>query len=138
MASAISDWLEKALLDHTFNVSAFTASTLFYMALFSGTPGEDGLNNEIAGSGTYGGYVRREVKFANAATLGIGQIVSSSACEFVAATDNWGPVTHAGIFDSAITAAGNCMFKGSLLNARTVNTGETFRFASGDVKASLG
>lgn len=126
--AAISDYLEDALLDHVFNATPYTSPVQVFVGLFTTATSDTGGGTEVSG----GGYVRQAASFGPASN---GQVVTDADITFPVATGNWGIVTHVGLYDAL--AAGNLLFHGSLVAARTVNTGDTFKFNAGDLVAAL-
>ena len=138
--SALSDYLEGELLDHIFNAAFTTTANDTFVALFTATPSDAGGGTEATG----GSYARKEVNpnggaaptWALATVDGIGYVVdNASDITFVTATASWGTITHFGIFD-AVTA-GNLLWWGALDASKTVGSGDTFKFSTGDLNLRL-
>jgi hypothetical protein len=99
-------------------------TTTCYVSLHTADPGDSG-GSEVTG----GSYARvGPVTFANA---GSNPTVSSNTAilTFNAATAAWGMVTHFGTWDAA--SAGNFRGSGAVNTPKTVNNGDTARFAAG-------
>ena len=126
--SAMSDYLENAVLDHVLRNTAYTAPTTVYVALFTTSPGESGSGTEVSG----GAYVRKAVTFGAAAS---GQISNSLDLEFDQATASWGTVSHIGIMDAS--TAGNLLFHGALAVSKAIDSGDIFRIVTGELTVSL-
>lgn len=133
--SALSNYLEQKLLDLVFNKQAYSAPDT-YVALFTDDPTDAGTGTEVSG----GSYARELVDenggssptWNMAAVDGVGYVVDNAAnIEFTQATGSWGTITHFGIFD-AVTS-GNLLFHGALDASVAITTGQTFRFAAGDL-----
>ena len=127
--AALSNYLENALINHVLRNSALTSPTTVYVALFTSDAGEleaGTLTNEVSG----GSYARQAVTFGaptNGATSNTGAV---SFTDMPAGT-----VTHAAIMDAS--TAGNVLFHAALTQSKTLNAGDTFTLASGDLDASL-
>jgi hypothetical protein len=98
-------------------------TTTAYVSLHTADPGDTGAN-ELSG----GAYARLgPVTFANA---GSNPTVASnsSVLTYAAATAAWGMITHFGVWDAA--TVGNFRGSGALTTPKTVNSGDTARFAA--------
>jgi hypothetical protein len=130
--SAFSDYLEDALLDHILRNTAYATPGLqVWVALFDGDPGESGVGaTECAMTG----YARQQVTAWNAPG-GTGATANTNVITFGPCTA-LGPFAVAGfgIFDA--NAAGNCLFHGTTTN-RTINNGDSYEYAAGDLDVAL-
>lgn len=104
-----------------------------YVGLFTAAPGETGGGTEVAG----GSYTRPVMAFAAATTDGSNVTSAANSAEvlFAEATADWGTITHVAIFTAAV--AGDMLWYAPLAVARTVLTGDQFRFAAGSVSTSM-
>ena len=102
--SALSNYSEKALLDHLLGTATFTKPTTVYVALFTASDStgdtlenlEQGiLTNEVAGNG----YSRQTATF-NAVTLGTGSTTNSGNITFTASGGAFGTIVAVAIMDS--------------------------------------
>lgn len=126
--SALSNFLENELLDHSLGVGSYTMPVAVYLALFTSDPTDAGSGTEVSGSG----YARQAVTFTAASG---GATSNSSAETFTASGGNFGTVTHFGIFDAS--SAGNLLWHGALLASKSINDGESLTFAIGDIDITL-
>jgi len=129
MASAITDYLEDALLDHVMGVTQLASGTTVYAGLCSANPTDTGAVGEIAG----GAYARTALTFGSASTGGT--ITNTADTTFPTATASWGTITHSVIWDAS--TGGNALFQGALASSKAVGNGDTFKFASGNVSVTL-
>lgn len=130
MAGSFSDYLENAILNHIFKVSAFTQPTNLYVALFTVAPSDAGGGTEVSTSGT--NYAR---KVANGwTTSSAGATENSAAITFNQATASWGTIVAFGIFDSL--SGGNLLAWGTVTN-KLIESGDTAEFASGALDITL-
>lgn len=132
--SALSDYLENALIDHIFRNSTFSRPANIYIALFTAAPSDSGGGTEVSG----GSYARQAV--ATGASSGWdaasgGATANTSTVTFPTATANWGTITHIGLFDAS--SAGNLLFHGALTASKVVNSGDIFRINAGDLDITL-
>lgn len=127
--SAISNYLENALLNATLRNTTYTSPAVVYAGLFTSDPTDAGTGTEVSG----GSYARKAITFA-APSNGV-TTNSAVACEFDQATGSWGTITHFGIFD-ALTS-GNLLYHGELTVSKTISSGDVFRFATSSVSVTL-
>ena len=94
-----------------------------YVSLHTADPVDTGAS-EVSG----GAYARQgPTTFANAGNNPT--VASNSAIiTFPAATAAWGTITHFGVWDAA--TAGNYRGSGAVTTPKTVNSGDTARFAA--------
>ena len=142
--SAMSNYLENALVDQLFRgQSAPTTSTL-YVGLLTAAPNDAGGGTEVSG----GSYARVSVSssLANwAGTQSAGSTVASSgtggqtsnnaAITFPTPTAGWGTVTHFGIYDAS--TSGNLLFYGELTIAKTINEADTVTFPAASLSITF-
>jgi hypothetical protein len=127
--SAISNYLENALLNATLRNTSYTSVATVYAALFTSDPTEAGTGTECTGTG----YARKAITFA-APSNGV-TTNSAAACEFDQATGTWGTLTHFAIFDALTT--GNMLYYGALTTSKTISNGDVFKFATSSVTVTL-
>jgi len=127
--SAISNYLENALLNATLRNTTYTSPATVYAALFTTDPTDAGTGTECTGSG----YARKAITFA-APSNGV-TTNSAAACEFDQATGAWGTITHFAIFDALTT--GNMLYYGALTASKTIASGDVFKFATSSVSVTL-
>jgi hypothetical protein len=124
MAGNITNYLETRLLDHSINNVDTGASGV-----------------EVSG----GSYARVNVLTGNAGGHFFGSAASadpstsSNAADIVfpTATANWGTIVGVGILDSTTTGAGNLLWVGNLTASKVVNTGDVFKFLTGQLVLTL-
>lgn len=125
--SSFSDYLENALLNHTFRNTALTSPTTVYLALYTAAPTDAGGGTQVSG----GGYARQAITFG--APSG-GAISNTVAVSFTASGAAYGTVVAVGIFD-AVTA-GNLLAWDDITSA-VINDGDTINFPIGDIDITL-
>ena len=138
--SAMSNYLEKKVLDHILNVTAYTAPSTLYVALFTGTAADvkgrleaGTLTDEVGDSNA---YARETVTF-NAATSGAGTTTNDGDVEFPAASGSWGTITCVAIMDSGTHGAGNVLVYGELGVAKTITSGDIFKIPDDEITITL-
>ena len=135
MSNSGSNYVEEKTLQFWLRANADTISapSTVYVGLHTGDPGEDGTANELVGNG----YSRTAGSFGNVSVIGdVVSITNNAAIDFGPATASWGSVTHMSIWDSA-SGSTNCLFKGALSAAKTVDTNDSFRFANGNLTVTM-
>ena len=99
------------------------SSNFYYLALFTGDPGETGsTEDEVSG----GSYARQPVSFDEPDG---GTMVSADDIEFPAATAAWGTVTHWGLCDAA--TSGNVWWTGAITTPKSISSGDVYRIPAG-------
>lgn len=124
--TALSDYLETLLLTWSMTASAATRPTAWYVALFTAAPSDSGGGTELS----TGSYARQSATF----TVSGNQASNTANIDFVSTAD-WANITHVGIFDASTT--GNLLWWGALTAARDPASGDTIRFATGQLVCSL-
>jgi hypothetical protein len=128
--AGFSDYLEDKVLEHVFGGNAYTAPTTLYIALYTVAPTDTGGGTEVSG----GGYARQTGAFTVSGTNPT-TASNSAAIEFPTATADQGTVVAVGIFD-ALTS-GNLLAYANLDASKVVDTGDVFRFNTGDLDITL-
>lgn len=133
MAGSFSDYLENKVLDHVLGGGDYTRPATVYVALFTAAPTDAGGGTEVTG----GSYAR--VAVTNNATnwpaASGGAKSNGTDIAFAEATADWGNIAAFGIFD-AITS-GNLMKWGDLTVSKDVDSGDTAKFAVGELDITL-
>ena len=137
--SCLSDYLEKALLDHLLATAAYTpvaSGSNLYVALFTTDPLESGVVGEVSG-GSYArvGVLNNATNFPPCAVTSNPVKSNGAVIAFPKATASWGTVTHWAIFDS--NGSTNQLWHGSLTTPRTINNGDTPKIGIGDLQMSF-
>lgn len=129
--SAASDYLENKVLDHFLGTASTSAPATVYLALFTTDPTDAGSGTEVSTSGT--AYARQSIAFSSASS---GTTSNSADVEFSQATGSgFGTVTHFGIFDAS--TVGNLLFHGALTSSKTIDAGDVFKIASGNLSITV-
>lgn len=129
MANNMNTFLENKLLEHSLGKTAYTMPTVF-LALFSTDPTSTGsAGTEISG----GGYARQPITCGSASG---GSISNSADINFGTASAAWGTVAYVGIVD-AVSGAFNMLYHSALASSKTINSGDSFKVASGQLSLSI-
>ena len=123
-----SNYLENAVIDAVLRATSYTSPTTVYVGLFTTDPTDAGSGTEVSG----GSYARTAVTFSAPSN---GVTSNSADVEFPQATASWGSVTHIGLHDAA--SGGNLLFHTVLDTTKTIDSGDIFKIASGNLTVTL-
>ena len=126
--AAMSDYLERKLLDHTLGTTAYTHPAQVYLALHTADPTDAAGGAECSG----GSYARQTIDFAAASGTG-GAVTNSTEENFTSMPAC--TVTHIGIWDAA--SSGNLLYHGAVSSSKTVASGDTISLAVGQLTVTL-
>lgn len=125
----LSDYLKDTVINHNLRGQVWTPPSTLYLALFTAAPSAAGGGTEVSG----GGYARQVLALDAAFPSGITQ--NSVDILFPTPTGAWGTITHGAVFD-ALTL-GNLLLYGSIVQAKLVQAGGSFKVLDGDFDFSL-
>jgi len=130
MGSFANYW-ENEILDHLFGKGSYTPPTI-YVGLSTADPSDDasGLAEPSGNS-----YARVSTSGADWNIASGGTIDNANEITFPQASGNWGTLTHFALFDAA--SGGNMLAHGPLSISKTISSGDTAKFAAGDLDVSL-
>lgn len=114
---------DQAILDHAFKGATYTQPANLYVALYSDLTA----TTELSGNG----YARVEVTFAAANA----NIKASNANVVFSASGDWNTALSMAIVDDS--TAGNVLVYKGLTPSRSLKSGDTLTFESGNIKISL-
>lgn len=118
---SISNYAEDKILDAVFNNISFAVTTP-YVSLHESDPGETGAS-ELS-------VTRQSASFGSASG---GALSNDALIEFTSMPAC--TVNYVSIWDAS--SSGNCLWTGAVSPAKTVNSGDTFQFAIGDLDVTL-
>lgn len=128
---SFSDYWEDEILDHLFSKGSHTPP-IIYVGLSTADPGDDAAGlAEPSGNG----YVRVQTAAGDWDFASGGSLDNANTIEFPGATGDWGAITHFALFDTA--SGGHMLAHGSLSASKTVASGDTIRFAVGELNVTL-
>lgn len=138
---SFSDHWENKILDHIFGKGLYNATLgtggtypdiTIYAALSTADPTDTGSGlAEPSGNG----YARVQTAASDWNTASNGTVDNANDITFPEATGSWGTITHFALFDAA--TGGNMLAHGQLSQSKTINSGDTAKFAAGDLDVSL-
>lgn len=129
MAGSKSDYLENELLDHVLGNAAYAAPATVYVALYTVAPTDAGGGTEVAA----GDYARVTVtnNATNFPAASGGAKSNGTEITFSEATSDWGTVVAFSIMDAA--TSGNFLYWADLSASKAIGSGDTAKFAIGDL-----
>jgi hypothetical protein len=131
------DAWEKMIMSHRFNIQSYATSEL-WVGLSSQDPLDDASGvSEPPGKG----YARVKTNEADGTSWQVSDatgttVDNAEAIEFNTATDDWGTMTHFALF-SGSTAGASVLCHGALTSSKSVDNGDTARFAAGELDICL-
>lgn len=127
-------YAENKILDHIVGKATFAEVADCYVALFTVTPThEDGTGGTEASAGNYARKITAAGDWEAAAD---GAIQNANAITFVeCASSNWGTINGFALYDAL--SGGNMLGWSALDAAKTIDIGDTARFAAGDLDITL-
>ena len=128
---SFADYWENEILDHLFGKGSYTPPTI-YVGLSTADPTDDasGLAEPSGNS-----YARVATASADWNVASGGAIANANDITFPEATGSWGTITHFAILDAA--SAGNMLAHGALNVSKSISSGDTAKFAAGDLDVTL-
>ncbi len=124
----MSNYLENALINATLLATTFTSPATVYVGLYTSDPTDANTGTEVSG----GSYARTAVTFGAPSN---GVSTNSAAVEFPQCTSTWGTVSHIGILDAS--TSGNLYYHTALDSSKTIETGDVFKIAVGNLSVTL-
>lgn len=126
---SFSDVWEAEILDHVFDIGAYSAPTI-YVGLSTADPTDDASGlAEPSGNG----YARKVYSSWSRATS---TVDNDGAITFAQATGSWGTITHFALFDAL--SGGSMLAHGVLDASRSITSGVVPRFSAGELDVTLG
>jgi len=128
---SFADYIENKFLDHLVGKTSYTMPTA-YVGLSTADPLDDASGlAEPSGNG----YARVSTAGGDWNAAASGAIDNANDITFPEASGSWGTLTHFAIFDAA--SGGNMLAHGSLSVSKAVGSGDTVKFAAGDLDITL-
>lgn len=130
---SFSNFMELEILDHVFKTGAYTPATNLYIALSKSTLDDTMTGTTMDGELSGGAYVRKKCNTWDLASGGA--TANTGAITFAQATADWGTITYFAVCDK--TTLGNIIGWGALTVSKNIDSGDTFKFATGDIDVTL-
>jgi len=123
-----SNYLENALINATLRNTSYTSPAAVYISLHTADPTDAGTGTEVSGNA----YIRQSATFGAPSN---GVSTTTADITFPQATGTWGTIGWIGIWDAQTT--GNMLYHTALDVAKTIDTGDIFKIASGSLTVTL-
>jgi len=133
MANNLSDYAEAKIIDHSVGKTSWTMPTA-HIALYTTTPTDSTAGTEVTNANS---YARLATAGSDWAAASAGANSNAADLTFTTASGSWGTVAGVAITDSATHGAGNIIWYGALTASKTVDSGDTFKFATGALTLAL-
>ena len=134
---SFNDYLEDKLIGLVFKKNTYASPTNIYVGLskstLAGATADAYTGTTIIGEVSGGAYVRKKCNTWDAASGGATE--NTGPITFAQATADWGTVKCWFLADR--TTKGNVLVWGSLSTAKAISSGDTAKFATGDIDVSL-
>jgi hypothetical protein len=134
---SFSDYLENEVLDHIFKVGSYSVPSNIYIGLskstFAGATADAYTGTTVIGEVSGGSYARKKCNTWDVSSGGATE--NSQTVTFAQASANWGTVRT--WFAADKTTLGNILCWGSLSTAKAVSSGDTLKFATGDIDITI-
>jgi hypothetical protein len=128
---SFSDYCEDEILDHLFGKGDYAPPTI-YVGLSAADPGDSGVGlSEPTGNG----YARAETTEADWNVAAGGLLDNANVITLGPATGDWGTLTHFALFDAA--SGGHMLVHGILSHPKVIESGDSARFAGGEIHVTL-
>lgn len=128
--AGLTNYGEDLVLDWLFTAGAATRPTVWYVSLYTVSPGEGTAGTEVTG----GSYARVSTSFTVSGTAPT-TASNTAAVEFAECTVAWGTVVAAGIMDAS--TGGNLIAFANLTTSKAISTGDVLRFNAGEIDITL-
>lgn len=133
---SFSNYTELKVLDHIVGKTSFTMPTA-YLALATADPTDAGTGASMNECANANSYARVSTAGADWAAAAAGANQNANDITFPEASGSWGTVTHFALVDSGTWGAGNMIGHGSLAASKAIGSGDTPKFAAGDIDITL-
>lgn len=126
--SQMSNYLENALINAVLRNTSYVSPTTVYVALFTTDPTDAAAGTEVSG----GSYARQPVMFG---APNDGAASNAADVNFPIATEDWGTVSHAAVYDAA--TGGNMLFHAPSTFSKQITTGDQYVVRTGQLTVTL-
>ena len=133
--SALGDYAEAQIMKHFFrNTSIVAAPASVDVHLYTASTSDaNSTGTEVSGGSYAAQNVGTTSGWSDPGSTG-GLTDNAAAINYGTASANWGTVSHVSV---EMPSAANRLFHGALTASKTVNSGDSFQFATGDLDLSV-
>ncbi len=129
--ATFSRTIQRALVDHLLKTSAYTPPTNIQVALFTVAPDVTGAGGTEVSGNAYARVIHNDWNAATDATPAVA--TNNGDIDFPTPDPaGWGTVVAFALYDN-----GNMLGFGAISPSKTINAGDTVRFADTDLEVSL-
>ena len=137
--AGLTQYFQKALLDHVLGIATFTLPNPLYLSLHTADPTDTGSHTNEIGAGL--GYSRQSLSAKMGATDSASGIsTNTSTITFGPASSAWGAITYFGIEDGPSGGSpdlNHMMLDGAASASRTINTGGSYVLTAGQLSVQF-
>jgi hypothetical protein len=130
---SFSDYAENKVIGLVFKQNTYASPTNLYIALSKSTLTDASTGTTLAGELSGGAYARKKCNTWDAAASGATE--NSQVVTFAQAAADWGTISYFAICDK--TTLGHIIGWGALTASKNIASGDTFKFATGDIDVTL-
>lgn len=134
---SFSNYSEDKILDHVTGKTSFTLPTTVAVSLCTADPTDAGTGASQSECANANSYARVDTVGANWDASSGGATANAAALSFPEASGSWGTATHFALNDSASYGAGNMLAHSILGASKAIGSGDTPKFAIGDLDLTL-
>lgn len=134
---SFSNYSEDKVLDHIVGKTSFTMPSTVAVALCTADPTDAGTGASCNECPDTNSYARKDTVGGDWAASSGGAITNANDLTFPEASGSWGVVTHFALIDNASHGSGNMLAHAQLGASKTIGSGDTPKFAAGDLDLTL-
>lgn len=124
-SATTSNYLHQRQVEYLLNNTTWTPPTSTFVALFTSAPSLDGTGGtEVSNSGTAYSRIAVPAGDWNGPSGGNLEYTNANDIQFSVPTANWGTITAAGLYDSAIGGSNNLLYVAFLTTSKIVSNGD--------------
>jgi len=131
--ASFSNYMENKVIGLVFKQNTYASPTNLYIALSKSTLSDASTGTTMAGEIATGSYARKKCNTWDAVSGGATE--NSQPVTFAQATAAWGVLKYFAVCDK--TTKGNMIGWGPLTATKNIASGDTFKFATGDIDITL-
>ena len=134
MVGSLALYAENKILEHAVGKTSWTMPSGPYLALFTVAPTHE--NGTGGTEATAGNYARITCPGTSWGAAAAGAIANGTAVTFAECSGtNWGTINGFALFDAITT--GNMIAWGEVTTPKTINIGDTAKFAIGELDITI-
>jgi hypothetical protein len=131
--ASFSNYMENKVIGLVFKQNTYASPTNLYIALSKSTLSDASTGTTMAGEIATGSYARKKCNTWDAVSGGATE--NSQPVTFAQATAAWGVLSYFAVCDK--TTKGNVIGWGPLTATKNIASGDTYKFATGDIDVTI-